>query len=102
MGTIEADYPPTGRTRVKRPHERARYDRDAVHAILDAGLLCHLGYVLDGLPYVTPTAYRSAERRVGKECVRQCRSRWSPSHTKTQPIHHTQTQLNFCTTNSNN
>src|SRR3546814_4721678 len=62
MGTIEADdapadYPPTGRTRVKRLHERARYDRDAVHAILDAGLLCHVGYVIDGQPYVTPTAY---------------------------------------------
>jgi nitroimidazol reductase NimA-like FMN-containing flavoprotein (pyridoxamine 5'-phosphate oxidase superfamily) len=28
-----------------------------VHAILDAGLLCHVGYVIDGQPYVTPTAY---------------------------------------------
>ena len=53
----EADYPPTERTRVKRLHERARYDREAVHAILDAGLLCHVGYVIDGQPYVTPTAY---------------------------------------------
>src|SRR3546814_5171852 len=62
MGTIDAadapaDYPPTGRTRVMRLDERARYDRDAVHAILDAGLLCHVGYVIDGQPYVTPTAY---------------------------------------------
>jgi len=55
--TTEADYPPTERTRVKRLHERARYDREAVHAILDAGLLCHVGYVIDGQPYVTPTAY---------------------------------------------
>src|SRR5581483_3246926 len=36
---------------------RARYDRAAIHAILDASLLCHVGYVLDGQPFVTPTAF---------------------------------------------
>ena len=51
------DYPPSEKTRVKRLHERARYDRESAHAILDAGLLCHVGYVIDGQPYVTPTAY---------------------------------------------
>src|SRR3546814_14459363 len=59
----QADYPPTGHTRVKRLHDRARYDRATVHAILDAGLLCHVGYVIEGQPYVTPTAYwREGER----------------------------------------
>src|SRR3546814_17375482 len=29
-----------------------------------------------------PTAGRSEERRVGKECVSTCRSRWSPDHSK--------------------
>lgn len=63
MSTLEADYPPTERTRVKRSHERGRYDRETVHAILDAGLMCHVGYVIEGQPYVTPTAYwRSGER----------------------------------------
>jgi hypothetical protein len=34
-----------------------------VHAILDAGLLCHVGYIIDGQPYVTPTCYwRSGDR----------------------------------------
>src|SRR3546814_4393654 len=47
----QADYPPTGHTRVKRLHDRARYDRATVHAILDAGLLCHVGYVIEGQPY---------------------------------------------------
>lgn len=61
--TLEADYPPTERTRVRRLHDRARYDRATVHAILDAGFLCHVGYVIDGQPYVTPTAYwREGER----------------------------------------
>ncbi|MCH8997299.1 MAG: pyridoxamine 5'-phosphate oxidase family protein [Proteobacteria bacterium] len=57
------DFPPTARTRIKRQHERAHYDRETVHAILDAGLLCHVGYVIDGQPYVTPTCYwRSGDR----------------------------------------
>lgn len=50
-------FKPTARTRVKRLHQRARYDRASVHAILDAGFLCHVGYVIDGQPFVTPTAY---------------------------------------------
>jgi nitroimidazol reductase NimA-like FMN-containing flavoprotein (pyridoxamine 5'-phosphate oxidase superfamily) len=49
--------PPSDRTRVRRVHERARYDRPSLDAILDAGLMCHVGYVIDGAPYVTPTLY---------------------------------------------
>jgi uncharacterized protein len=47
----------TERTRTKRLPERGQYDRDTVYAILDAGLICHVGYTFDGQPYVTPTAY---------------------------------------------
>ncbi len=58
-----SDFAPTERTRVRRLHERGRYDRETVFAILDSGLLCHVGYVIDGLPYVTPTLYwREGER----------------------------------------
>ena len=57
------DFPPSAHTRIKRLHERAHYDRETVHAILDAGLLCHVGYVIDGQPYVTPTCYwRTGDR----------------------------------------
>ena len=52
-----SDFTPTPRTRIKRLHQRAHYDRETVYAILDAGLVCHVGYVIDGQPYVTPTAY---------------------------------------------
>ena len=38
-------------------HERAAYDRDAVYAVLDAEMIAHVAYVIDGQPYVTPTAY---------------------------------------------
>ncbi|MFQ5775869.1 MAG: pyridoxamine 5'-phosphate oxidase family protein [Kiloniellaceae bacterium] len=51
------DFPPTPRTRLRRLRVRAHYDRKTVYEILDAGLMCHVGYVIDGQPYVTPTAY---------------------------------------------
>jgi nitroimidazol reductase NimA-like FMN-containing flavoprotein (pyridoxamine 5'-phosphate oxidase superfamily) len=63
MSTGTVNFPPTERTRIRRSRERAHYDRETVHAILDAGLVCHVGYVIDGQPYVTPTAYwRKGER----------------------------------------
>jgi len=52
-----AKFQPGPRTRVKRLGKRAVYDREEVYGILDAGLMCHVGYVIDGQPYVTPTAY---------------------------------------------
>jgi nitroimidazol reductase NimA-like FMN-containing flavoprotein (pyridoxamine 5'-phosphate oxidase superfamily) len=48
---------PSARTRVKRVHERAVYDRAAIDEILDAALICHLGFERDGQPYVIPTLH---------------------------------------------
>jgi nitroimidazol reductase NimA-like FMN-containing flavoprotein (pyridoxamine 5'-phosphate oxidase superfamily) len=50
-------YPVTERTRVRRRSGRASYDVALVHAILDAGLVCHLGLVEAGRPVMIPTAY---------------------------------------------
>jgi len=47
----------TPRSRVRRLPKRASYDAGTIYAILDAGFICHVGYVIDGEPYVTPTAY---------------------------------------------
>lgn len=47
----------TERTRVKRLPDRGAYDRETIYAILDAGFICHVGYVMDGQPYVIPTGY---------------------------------------------
>ncbi len=56
-------YTQTPRTRLRRRHHRGAHDRASEHAILDAGLMCHVGYVVDGFPHVTPTLYwRSGER----------------------------------------
>jgi nitroimidazol reductase NimA-like FMN-containing flavoprotein (pyridoxamine 5'-phosphate oxidase superfamily) len=48
---------PTGRTRVKRLSKRASYDLDAIYAILDTALVCHVGFAIDGQPYVIPTLH---------------------------------------------
>ncbi|MBB2205947.1 pyridoxamine 5'-phosphate oxidase family protein [Gluconacetobacter takamatsuzukensis] len=48
-------YPVTERSRVRRAHQRGSHERADVHAVLDASPLCHVGYVIDGAPYVTPT-----------------------------------------------
>ena len=51
------DYPETERSRVRRLHQRGSHGRADVHAILDAAPLCHVGYVVDGQPFVTPTMH---------------------------------------------
>jgi nitroimidazol reductase NimA-like FMN-containing flavoprotein (pyridoxamine 5'-phosphate oxidase superfamily) len=48
---------PTARTTVKRHPERGDYDRDVIDAILDEALMCHLGFVMDGQPFVIPTIH---------------------------------------------
>lgn len=50
-------HPGSDRVRVHRAPERAAYDLQTVGTILDAGLMCHLGYVVEGQPYVVPTLY---------------------------------------------
>jgi hypothetical protein len=53
-------FTPTDRSRAKRLHERARYDEVAVYA----AFIAHIGYVIDGQPYVTPTAYWRSGRHL--------------------------------------
>ena len=48
--------------KVRQLRDKARYDRDSVHAILDAGLVAHVAFVQDGAPVVVPMIYgRSGE-----------------------------------------
>ena len=48
---------PSKRTKLRRLPQRGHYDRATIDAVLDAGFVCHIGYVIDGQPYVTPTGY---------------------------------------------
>ena len=62
MMTAMSTYTPTQRTKVRRLSKRAVYDKAQVHAILDEGFLCHVGFAQDGQPFVIPTLYaRSGE-----------------------------------------
>ncbi|MEV4233200.1 pyridoxamine 5'-phosphate oxidase family protein [Streptomyces bobili] len=55
--TSRAAYTPTDRTVPTRSAQKASYDKDLVHAILDEGYVCHLGFVRDSAPVVLPTLY---------------------------------------------
>jgi uncharacterized protein len=50
----------TPRTALGRHKERGRADRAELHAVLDAGLVCHLGVLAGGVPVVLPTGYGRA------------------------------------------
>src|SRR5207245_9234727 len=52
-----SQFTPTARTTVRRRPNRASYDRATIEAILDEGLFCHVGFVVDDQPYVIPTIH---------------------------------------------
>jgi nitroimidazol reductase NimA-like FMN-containing flavoprotein (pyridoxamine 5'-phosphate oxidase superfamily) len=47
----------TPRTKLGRLPDRGRHDRETINAILDEGFICHVGFVVDGQPFVIPTGY---------------------------------------------
>jgi len=55
---------PTTRTRVRRLPKRGVYDRATIDAILDEALVCHVGFVVDGQPFVIPTLHARDGDRV--------------------------------------
>ncbi len=58
-----SDLDPTPRTTLRRLPARGHFDRATVNAILDEALVCHVGFVSDGQPFVIPTIHA----RVGDE-----------------------------------
>jgi nitroimidazol reductase NimA-like FMN-containing flavoprotein (pyridoxamine 5'-phosphate oxidase superfamily) len=57
---MSESYTPTPRTRLVREPQRAVYDRAAAYEILDEGFICHVGFLLEGQPFVIPTGYGRA------------------------------------------
>lgn len=53
--TIESA--PSRRTQVGRLPQRGDYSKATIHSILDAAFLCHVGFVVDGQPFVIPTGF---------------------------------------------
>jgi nitroimidazol reductase NimA-like FMN-containing flavoprotein (pyridoxamine 5'-phosphate oxidase superfamily) len=56
--------PPTERTKVKRLPKRGAYDRETIYRILDEGFVCHVGFEVDGQPFVIPTGYARIDDRL--------------------------------------
>ncbi|HVX74875.1 MAG TPA: pyridoxamine 5'-phosphate oxidase family protein [Bradyrhizobium sp.] len=57
MSTLTEKFNPTERSRVRLMRQRGSYDRASIYKILDSALVCNVGYVINGQPYVTPTAF---------------------------------------------
>jgi nitroimidazol reductase NimA-like FMN-containing flavoprotein (pyridoxamine 5'-phosphate oxidase superfamily) len=67
----------TPRTQVKRLPERGAYDRESINQILDEALICHVGFVHDGQPFVIPTIHARVENTLylhGSPASRMLRS----------------------------
>src|SRR6202158_5925918 len=52
-----SEFTATNRTKVKRHPERGTYDRETIYRILDEAFVCHVGFIVDGAPFVVPTNY---------------------------------------------
>lgn len=59
----------TKRTTVQRLAERGEYERETIHGILDEGLVCHVGVVADGQPFVIPMSYARVGDRKATEVL---------------------------------
>jgi uncharacterized protein len=55
--TVPETIPPAERTRVVRESHRGAYDHETIYKILDEGFVCHVGFSIDGQPYVIPTLF---------------------------------------------
>lgn len=56
--------PQTARTILKRLPLRGHYDREVINRILDEGFICHVGFMVDGQPFVIPTGYARVEDKL--------------------------------------
>ena len=54
----------TPRTTVTRQRDRGRYERETINAIVDEALICHIGFSVDGQPYVIPTTHARIDDRL--------------------------------------
>ena len=55
------DLSRTPRTTLKRLPKRGSHEREVIDRILDEGFICHVGFVVDGQPFVIPTGYARVE-----------------------------------------
>lgn len=69
--------PQTARTTLNRLPQRGSYDRELINQILDEGFICHVGFIVDGQPFVIPTGYARVDSKLfihGSQASRMLRS----------------------------
>ncbi|MEZ5306183.1 MAG: pyridoxamine 5'-phosphate oxidase family protein [Pyrinomonadaceae bacterium] len=59
-----SEFEKTTRNTVRRQPSRGAYDKETLFAILDEGFLCHIGFAVEGLPYVIPTLYGRIDEKI--------------------------------------
>jgi uncharacterized protein len=64
MKARDGQFPVTKRTQLKRLPARGAFDAQTIYDILDAGRICHIGFVSDGAPVVIPTGYARIDDRL--------------------------------------
>jgi len=70
-------FPQTNRTSLKRLAKRGHFDYDTVYGILDEGFICHVGFVINGQPFVIPTGYARVDDKLyihGSQASRMLRT----------------------------
>lgn len=58
------DYARNDRNRVRRAHQRASYDQEAIHGLFDRAVICHVAYAIGEQPFITPTTHWRQGRRL--------------------------------------
>ena len=53
----DTHFPISDRNRIRRRHERGRFDKATVYDILDSAMVAHIAYVINGQPFCTPTGF---------------------------------------------
>lgn len=69
--------PPTSRTTLKRLPKRGSHERETINQILDEGFVCHVGFAIDGQPFVIPTGYARVDDQLiihGSQASRMLRA----------------------------
>src|SRR6185436_5478523 len=71
------EIPQTARTTLKRLPQRGNFDREQINQILDEAFVCHVGFAVDGQPFVIPTGYARVENTLiihGSQASRMLRT----------------------------
>lgn len=58
------DFPKTDRTTLKRLPKRGVYERELIYSILDEAFICHVGFAVEGQPFVIPTGFGRVDDRL--------------------------------------